>query len=91
MVKATVEPHRSPVEHWEEGEVRQGFPGEKVSVERKSGVFCQRTGDEGSIPDGRNKSKDPLTHGMTGAGNSKQTGITRAVVLNQGDFALCDT
>lgn len=56
-------------------------------MERKSGVFWQRTGDEGSIPDGRNKSKDLLTCGVTSAGNSKQIGITRAVVLYQGDFA----
>lgn len=49
--------------------------------------FWQRTGDVGSIPDALNKSKDPLTCGVTSAGNSKQIGITRAVVLNQGDFA----
>ena len=74
-------------EHWQEGEVREAFPGEKVSVERGSGVCWQGTGEEGSIPDGRNMSKDQTACGVICAGNSKQVGIIRAVVLHQSDFA----
>lgn len=78
-----VEPCRGPVVTLVGGGSKGRFPGKKVSVERKSGVFWQRTGDEGSIPATRNKSKDPLTCGVTSAGNSKQIGLTKAVVLNQ--------
>lgn len=73
--------------HWQKGEVRSGFPGERVSVTRGSGVFWQRTGEEGNIPDGKNMSKDPNTCGVICAEGSKQAVTTRTVVLSQGDFA----
>lgn len=82
MAGATGGPCSGLMETLAGGGIREGFLGK--SQWKEDLVFAgKELGEQRSISDDRKLAKIQM-HGMTRVGISKQVGITRAVVLNQG-------